>query len=127
MSINRVVALLTPLVFAPLAGACAAWLAEHFPGVEISQSQLQQIFIGGAVIALAPALQWLHGWQKHEERVAVADAAAAGTVEAAPAGFGDETEPELDDAEEEFGDDDEFDLEFEDGGAVNGQPVPSGA
>ena len=76
MSINRVVAILTPLVFAPLAGTCAAWLAEHFPGVDVPAAQLQEVFIAGALIALAPALQWLHGWQKHEARQAEQDAAA---------------------------------------------------
>jgi hypothetical protein len=70
MSPNRIVAVLTPLVFAPLAGACAAWLSQHFPGVDVDRDQLQQIFIAGALIALAPAAQWLHGWQKHEARQA---------------------------------------------------------
>lgn len=68
MTPNRIVALLTPLVFAPLAGACATWLAKHFPGIQVSQSDLQSIFIAGALIALAPAVQWLHGWQKYEAR-----------------------------------------------------------
>jgi hypothetical protein len=70
MNPNRIVAVLTPLVFAPLAGAVAAWLAEHFPGVEVDQGALQEIFIAGALIALAPAAQWLHGWQKYEARQA---------------------------------------------------------
>ena len=122
MSPNRIVALLTPLVFAPLAGACAAWLAENFPGVEVDQGSLEQIFIAGALIALAPAVQWLHGWQKHEARqaelqrdVALASAAAAplapAPVEADEEDFEDEgdfEEPE-DEAdalgEEEFADD----------------------
>ena len=73
MSPNRIVALLTPLVFAPAAGAVSAWLATHFPGVDVSQSDIQAIFIGGALIALAPAVQWLHGWQKYEAREADAE------------------------------------------------------
>jgi len=68
MSPNRIVAVLTPLVFAPLAGACAAWLSQHFPGVNVDQNAIQEIFIAGALIALAPAAQWLHGWQKYEAR-----------------------------------------------------------
>ncbi|HEY7630474.1 MAG TPA: hypothetical protein VH817_07235 [Thermoleophilaceae bacterium] len=85
MTPNRIVAVLTPLVFAPLAGACASWLAQHFPGVDVSQSDLQAIFISGALIALAPAAQWLHGWQKYEARQADAETAvqvatAAGTA-----------------------------------------------
>lgn len=68
MSPNRIVAVLTPLVFAPLAGACAAWLSQHFPGVDVDQNAIEEIFIAGALIALAPAAQWLHGWQKYEAR-----------------------------------------------------------
>jgi hypothetical protein len=75
MSPNRVVAVLTPLVFAPLAGAIAAWLAKHFPAVDLSQDDLQQVFVAGALIALVPATQWLHGWQKHEARQADAELA----------------------------------------------------
>jgi hypothetical protein len=73
MSPNRIVALLTPLVFAPAAGAISAWLAQHFPGVDVSAGDLQQIFVAGALVALVPAAQWLHGWQKHEARQADAD------------------------------------------------------
>jgi hypothetical protein len=90
MTPNRVVAVLTPLVFAPLAGAVAAWLAEHFPGFSVDQNALEEIFIAGALIALAPAAQWLHGWQKYEARqaemerdVAVAEAAAPALAVAA--------------------------------------------
>jgi hypothetical protein len=101
MPLNRVVALLTPIVFAPLAGAAAAWLAKHFPGAQVAQEDLQEIFVGGALIALAPAAQWLHGWQKHEARQAEAEheveltraAADAGDEEDAPA----DAESELDD------------------------------
>jgi hypothetical protein len=90
MTPNRVVAVLTPLVFAPLAGAVAAWLAEHFPGFNVDQNALEEIFIAGALIALAPAAQWLHGWQKFEARqaemerdVAVAEATAPAVAAAA--------------------------------------------
>ena len=101
MTPNRVVAILTPLVFAPLAGAVAAWLAKHVPGANVSQSDLQEIFIGGALIAVAPALQWLHGWQKYEARQAqdARDAAAADAFAAAqPAATDepDEDDPALD-------------------------------
>lgn len=70
MSPNRVVAVATPLIFAPLAGAVAAWVAEHFPGFKVDPNALEEIFIAGALIALAPAAQWLHGWQKFEARQA---------------------------------------------------------
>jgi hypothetical protein len=69
MQLNRVVALATPL-FAAAAGWVATWLAENVPGVSIDQSALEEIFIAGALIALAPAAQWLHGWQKWEARQA---------------------------------------------------------
>jgi hypothetical protein len=103
MSPNRVVAVLTPLVFAPLAGTAAAWLAEHFPGVEIQQSSLQEIFIAGALIALAPAAQWLHGWQKHEAQqheLVLASAMSGGETFDEEAAFDDE--PVLDDELDEL-------------------------
>lgn len=84
MSPNRIVAFLTPLVFAPLAGVISTWAAENLPGVTVSQSAMEEIFIAGALVALAPALQWLHGWQKHEARAADA-LAAAGRVLTPPA------------------------------------------
>jgi hypothetical protein len=74
MSLNRVVALATPL-FAAAAGWVATWLAENVPGVSIDQGALEEIFIAGALIALAPAAQWLHGWQKWEARQADAQQA----------------------------------------------------
>ncbi len=69
MPLNRVVALATPL-FAAAAGWLATWLADNVPGVNIPQSALEEIFIAGALVALAPAAQWLHGWQKWEGRQA---------------------------------------------------------
>ena len=127
MSPNRVVALLTPLVFAPLAGAVAAWLAKHAPGVEVDKDDLQQIFIAGALIGLAPAAQWLHGWQKWEARQATADAAMeVATASAAVAAVAAEFEPSAadEDFDEQLDEADEFDLLDELAG--NGQPVPTG-
>jgi hypothetical protein len=100
MTPNRVVAVLTPIVFAPLAGAAAAWLAKHVPGAQVSQADLQEIFIGGALIALAPALQWLHGWQKYEARQAedARDAAAADALAAIPAQTDEADEEDEDEA-----------------------------
>jgi hypothetical protein len=122
MTPNRIVALLTPLVFAPLAGACATWLAKHFPGIEVSQSDLQSIFIAGALVALAPAVQWLHGWQKYEARQADAEHEievaniAAGPATMAPQAVGTDAEfADVSDLEglgdiEDLGDDDLDDL-----------------
>ncbi len=67
---NRVVAVLTPVLFAPLAGAVSALAAKNFPGVDISASSLEEIFIAGALVATAKAAQWTHGWQKYEAREA---------------------------------------------------------
>ena len=76
MTPNRLVALLTPLVFAPLAGSISALAAKYFPFVEVPTGALQEIFIAGALIAFAKAAQWTQGWQKYEEREALrADAA----------------------------------------------------
>ncbi len=129
---NRVVAVLTPIVFAPLAGAIAALLAEHFPGISVDKGSIEQVFIGGALIGLAPALQWLHGWQKYEARqagfaheLALAEAgaeggltiAAAGTAEAASGvdqlgSAPDEVDDDVDDL------DDLDDLEESDGAGL---------
>jgi hypothetical protein len=146
MSLNRIVALLTPLVFAPLAGFASTWGAEHLPGVDIPPDQLEQVFIAGALIALAPAAQWLHGWQKHEEREAQALAAAAtgfGVVPVAPVEAEPLPEPEDEvDVADEAGEDveedvddlddlddlDDFD-EFEDTSVADteDEPVPAGS
>ena len=106
MTPNRIVATLTP-VFALAAGACATWLAEHFPTLDVPASALEEIFIAGALAVLAPALQWLYGWQKFEAREAeagVPDVAVQVTTD------DDVDEEELDDLD--LGADDE-DLEAE--------------
>jgi hypothetical protein len=102
MSPNRIVAFLTPLVFAPLAGVISTWAAENLPGVQISQSAMEEIFVAGALIALAPALQWLYGWQKHEARKADALAAAATVLTPPAAEIAPRFEPEP--ADEDFED-----------------------
>ena len=127
MSPNRVVAVATPLVFAPLAGAVSAWLAKHFPGFNVPQEHLQQIFIAGSLIALAPAAQWLHGWQKWEIQQAQTEAAvevATVGAEAEPPTIqvdvnqdagSDEDEGFASDEDEGFEVDDDFGLdEFDD-------------
>jgi hypothetical protein len=118
MTPNRIVAILTPLVFAPLAGAVAAWVAENFPGVEVSASSLEEIFIAGALIALAPAAQWLHGWQKYEAR----EAAAAERADAIDSAQGFEDDIAFDEDIEP----DEFEEEFEDPLLEDEEPVPAG-
>ena len=86
MTPNRIVAMLTP-AFALAAGACATWLADHFPGINVSSDALEEIFIAGALAVLVPAFQWLKGWQEHEKRefeaMIKADQAAAGIPDVA--------------------------------------------
>jgi hypothetical protein len=101
MSPNRIVAVLTPLVFAPAAGAIAAWIANNIPGAEISARNLEEVFIGGALIGLAPAAQWLHGWQKYETRKAEQENAVE--LANAPSGVaGAGIAPEPADEDEDF-------------------------
>src|ERR1041385_9580441 len=123
MKPNRIVALVTP-VAALAAGACATWLAQHFPGIDINQGELQSVFIAGAVVALAPAAQWLHGWQKYEARQEdAANAIKLGTIGAAPVsapmvapdnagGIDDLTEFDDLDSADDVDDLDELDDEF---------------
>lgn len=77
---NRVVAIATPLVFAPLAGAVAALAARYAPGLDIDEGQLVAVFIAGATIAFAKAGLWLKGWQdyeKHQEALHAANFTSA--------------------------------------------------
>ena len=67
---GRLVAILTPVLFAPLAGSICVLAARYLPGVDIDQGRLQAIFITGATIAFGKAALWLKGWQdweKHED------------------------------------------------------------
>lgn len=64
---NRVVVLLTPLVFVPLAGTVSAWIAENFPGLQLSEEAVVGFAAAGALSALAAAYKWIDGWQKHEQ------------------------------------------------------------
>jgi hypothetical protein len=138
MSLNRIVALLTPLVFAPLAGVISTWAAENLPGVNVPASAVEEIFIAGALIALAPAVQWLHGWQKWEARKDGELAVAATTLVGAPviaevmAPPEPEPEPELagEDLEDfdldELDELDDFD-EYEDTSVSEDETVPVGS
>jgi hypothetical protein len=115
MSPNRIVALVTP-VCALGAGWAATWLAENVPGLDVSADSLQAVFIAGAVAVLAPAAQWLHGWQKFEARQSEADLLAlrADAATAVPADTGDaelEDIEMVDDSDDEFEDLDDLDLE----------------
>jgi hypothetical protein len=134
MSPNRIVAFLTPLVFAPLAGVISTWAAENLPGVNVPPNAVEEIFIAGALIALAPAAQWLHGWQKYEQQ-REANLAVAGATLTAPAGaaalppqepdLGDEDLEDIDELDE-LDELDDFD-EFEDASIADDEPVTVGS
>ena len=129
MTPNRIVAMLTP-VFALAAGACATWLAEHFPALDVPASALEEIFIAGALAVLAPALQWLYGWQKFEAREAeaqvAADKAEAGVPDVAVMVTTDEADDELEDLDDlDLGADDE-ELDAELAALEADETVPSG-
>lgn len=119
---NRAVAVLTPLVFAPLAGAVSVLIARY--GVDIDGASLQAVFITGATIGFAKAGIWLKGWQEHEKRQAdlALDAPHAELAEDDAA-----AEPDLAPAEDaEDGEDDDepdFEPELE---ADDDLPVPAG-
>ena len=116
---NRAVAILTPLVFAPLAGAVSVLIARY--GVDIDGASLQAVFITGATIGFAKAGIWLKGWQEHEKRQAdlALDAPHAGLAEDDAA-----AEPDLAPAEDGEDDDEpDFEPELE---ADDDLPVPAG-
>jgi hypothetical protein len=130
MTPNRIVALITPAC-ALAAGWAASWLADNVPGLNISQDNLQAVFIAGAVAVVAPALQWLHGWQKWEERNDAQIAAAQqgfpdATPIAMPVDVVDEPAADFDDDDvDEYEDLVDFD-ELEDTSVDEEEPVPAG-
>lgn len=126
---NRIVALFTPVV-AVAAGGAAAWLADNV-GLDISSGQLQAVFIAGLAAVLAPAAQWLHGFQKFEvhqqdlDREALAaDAEAAALASAVD--DDDEYDVEYDDDYDDGDDEDGVDDEYEAARDEAGQPEPVG-
>lgn len=65
--VNRIVALLTPLVFVPIAAWVAGLVADHFPGLPpLTSAQVLAVMVSAAVSAIGLAYKWLDGWQKHE-------------------------------------------------------------
>jgi hypothetical protein len=115
MTPNRLVALLTPIA-APIAGYIASVLATEFPGLELPKSAVEEIFIAGSLIALAPAAQWLHGWQKWEQQQAQTEQAVqVATVEAAAPPPTVQVDVQTDEGFEDDGLDSSFELdEFDD-------------
>jgi hypothetical protein len=134
MSPNRIVALVTP-VCALAAGWAATWLADNVPGLNITKENLQAVFIAGAAAVLAPAIQWLYGWQKWEARNDVALAAAANgfppeTPDVAPVAAAPLADDELDMSEDDDFDelDDLVDFDdLEDTSVDEEEPVTAGS
>ena len=134
MQPNRIVALITPFC-ALAAGWVASWIAQNFPDADISKESLQAVFIGGMAAVIAPAWQWMHGWQKYEARQSEAEqlALASDTVLAVAAaepdaGLEDEDDLDLDLSEEDLDVDDleEFEDLEEEFGADEPEPVATG-
>jgi hypothetical protein len=65
---NRVVVLLTPIIFAPAAGYVTALVAKQVPGVDLDPGEITALFIAGAAAAVVKAYKWLDGWQAAEAR-----------------------------------------------------------
>jgi hypothetical protein len=63
---NRIVILLTPLVFAPAAGWVSAYVAQHFPALNLDSTAVMGVFIAGAISAVTLAYKYVDGWQKLE-------------------------------------------------------------
>jgi len=108
MAPNRVVALAAPLI-APLAGAFAAWLSRSFPGLEVPEEAVEEVFLGVAALVFGLAFQFNHNRYKWDELI------ERQSAETAPA-----TDPLIDAVQDDpvdAGDlpvDDEFEFEFED-------------
>jgi len=137
---GRLVAVLTPLIFAPLAGSISVLAARYLPGVDIDQGSLQAIFIAGATIAFGKAALWLKGWQDWEKREADAAGAEVDLPHddgEAQAGAGVEQGPDLvqdaaleeDPVEEDEDPVDGEELDFDDGDLDDllADPVAAGA
>ena len=96
--------------------------------------KIEAVFIAGALIALAPAAQWLHGWQKYEARQdAALLAASTGFNMTSVVAEAPPPEEDLDLLDEEFEDLDDLDElddfdEFEDTSIFEDeQSVPAGS
>lgn len=65
--INRVVALLSPILVA-LGASVGTWLVNHLPLVadQINGDQISAVFIALATAGIAMAYKWLDNWGKHE-------------------------------------------------------------
>lgn len=80
MSIERVVAILTPF-FGAVSAALTGWLGKHFPGLpNLTPSDVTALEIAGFTGAVGAALKWLHGRQKFVQPVVDAEHIAQKTA-----------------------------------------------
>lgn len=79
---ERVVTILTPLVFAPLAASAAVLAGKYFPGVDLPTDKLVGLAVTGFLGGVGLAITWLRGAQKE------ADNKSAERVAAMSAGSG---------------------------------------
>ena len=71
--VNRVVAILTPIVFVPAAGFITTWLAKNAPGLPaLDSTELTGLFILGGGAALTAAYKWMSGWHAYEKNITAA-------------------------------------------------------
>ena len=121
MAPNRVVALAAPLI-APLAGAFAAWLSHSFPGLEVPEDAVEEVFLGVAALVFGLAFQFNHNrykWDELLERQSVETAPATDPlIDAAQddAVAADElpVQEELDDEDLDFDADEDFEEPLDD-------------
>jgi hypothetical protein len=72
VSPNRIVVILTPLVFAPAAGLVTGLAAKY--GLNLDSTHVQDVLVEGGALALGAGIafakshQWLKGWQAWEKR-----------------------------------------------------------
>ena len=123
MAPNRVVALAAPLI-APLAGAFAAWLSHSFPGLQVPEDAVEEVFLGVAALVFGLAFQFNHNRYKWDELIerqsaetAVATDPLIDAVQDDPVDEGDEPvedELEFEDEDLDFEADEDFEEPLDD-------------
>lgn len=63
LSVERVVAILTPTIFAPVAALLTKWIAVNIPGLHVNSSDITALQVSAIAGAVVLAWKWLHGRQ----------------------------------------------------------------
>lgn len=85
LSVERVVALLTPL-FAAISAALTGWVGTHFPGLpQLNPGDVTALQLAGATAGAGAALKWLHGRQQFTRSLTALDALIKSEVSKATA------------------------------------------